>query len=155
MRIGVPKEVKVHEYRVGLIPAIVRQLVRHGHQVMVETGAGAGAGLADAEYADAGAEIEQTVVAAIYESISEKKPLATEHIAGEIGRTRPLSVVMAEKVEGLRARGEASLPSTLGLELAINPFLRAERPEVQAQLGMSGASPADVFAEIRERKNRF
>jgi SpoVK/Ycf46/Vps4 family AAA+-type ATPase len=51
----------------------------------------------------AGAEIEQTVVAAIYEALAEKKPLATEHIFGEIQRTRPLSVVMAEKVEGLRA----------------------------------------------------
>ena len=60
-----------------------------------------------------------------------------------------------KKVEDLRARGAASLPTTLGLELAINPFLRAERPEVQAQLGMTGASAADVFAEIRERKNRF
>ena len=58
-------------------------------------------------------------------------------------------------VEALRAKGAASLPSTLGLELAINPFLRAERPEVQAQLGMAGAAAADVFAEIRERKNRF
>jgi len=43
------------------------------------------------------------VVAAIYESLSEKKPLATEHIVGEIQRTRPLSVVMSEKVDGLRA----------------------------------------------------
>ena len=42
-----------------------------------------------------------------------------------------------------------------GLELAINPFLRAEDPAVQAHLGMVGAAPADVFAEIRERKNRF
>ena len=58
-------------------------------------------------------------------------------------------------VEALRAKGAASLPSTLGLELAINPFLRAERPEVQALLGMAGAAAADVFAEIRERKNRF
>ena len=50
----------------------------------------------------AGAEIEQTVVAAIYEALAEKKPLATAHVLTEIGRTRPLSVVMAEKVEGLR-----------------------------------------------------
>ena len=49
-----------------------------------------------------GAEIEQTVVAAIYEALADKKPLATEHVLTEIGRTRPLSVVMAEKVEGLR-----------------------------------------------------
>ena len=49
-----------------------------------------------------GAEIEQTVVAAIYEALADKKPLATGHVLTEIGRTRPLSVVMAEKVEGLR-----------------------------------------------------
>ncbi len=61
------------------------------------------ASLAVAADGFAGAEIEQTVVAAIYEALSEKKPLSTEHIAGEIGRTRPLSVVMAEKVEALRA----------------------------------------------------
>jgi hydroxyacylglutathione hydrolase len=60
-----------------------------------------------------------------------------------------------KEIEALRARGDATLPTTLGLELAINPFLRAEDPAVQAQLGMVGAAPADVFAEIRERKNRF
>ena len=60
-----------------------------------------------------------------------------------------------KEVEALRARGHYALPTTLGLELAINPFLRAEDPGVQAQLGMVGAAPADVFAEIRERKNRF
>ena len=54
-----------------------------------------------------------------------------------------------------RAKGEWTLPTTLGLERAINPFLRAREPSVQAHLGMSGAAPAAVFAEIRERKNRF
>jgi SpoVK/Ycf46/Vps4 family AAA+-type ATPase len=49
-----------------------------------------------------GAEIEQVVIAAIYEALSEKKPLATAHVLAEIGHTRPLSVVMAEKVESLR-----------------------------------------------------
>ena len=49
-----------------------------------------------------GAEIEQVVIAAIYEALAEKKPLATAHVLAEIGRTRPLSVVMAEKVEALR-----------------------------------------------------
>ena len=42
MLIGVPKEVKTHEYRVGLVPGSVRELVHHGHKVVVETGAGAG-----------------------------------------------------------------------------------------------------------------
>ena len=45
MLIGVPKEIKTHEYRVGLTPASVRELVLHGHQVHVEAGAGAGIGI--------------------------------------------------------------------------------------------------------------
>ena len=49
-----------------------------------------------------GAEIEQAIVAAIYEALATKLPLATGHVLAEIGRTRPLSVVMAEKVEALR-----------------------------------------------------
>ncbi len=57
MLVGVPKEVKNHEYRVGLTPTSVRELVHHGHQVMVETDAGGGIGVADAEYEAAGARI--------------------------------------------------------------------------------------------------
>jgi alanine dehydrogenase len=57
MRIGVPREIKVHEYRVGLVPAGVRELTAAGHEVIVETGAGEGIGLADAEYRAAGAAI--------------------------------------------------------------------------------------------------
>ena len=57
MRIGVPREIKVHEYRVGLVPAGVRELTAGGHEVMVESGAGDGIGLSDAQYRAAGAEI--------------------------------------------------------------------------------------------------
>ncbi len=57
MRIGVPREIKNHEYRVGLTPASVRELVHHGHAVIVEQNAGAGAGMGDAAYREAGAEI--------------------------------------------------------------------------------------------------
>src|SRR5579863_3809838 len=57
MLIGVPKEVKTHEYRVGLVPASVRELVHHGHKVVVETGAGAEIGFDDAAYEAAGAGI--------------------------------------------------------------------------------------------------
>ncbi len=57
MLIGVPKEVKNHEYRVGLVPASVRELSHHGHSIMVETGAGSGIGVADADYEAAGARI--------------------------------------------------------------------------------------------------
>src|ERR1700737_1150645 len=49
MRVGVPKEIKVHEYRVGLTPGAVREYVEHGHSVVVETNAGAGIGETAAE----------------------------------------------------------------------------------------------------------
>ena len=57
MKIGVPKEIKIHEYRVGLVPAGVLELVRAGHQVLVETGAGSGIGFEDAHYRAAGATV--------------------------------------------------------------------------------------------------
>ena len=57
MLIGVPKEIKNHEYRVGMAPASVREAIKHGHQVMVETVAGEGIGASDADYAAIGAEI--------------------------------------------------------------------------------------------------
>jgi alanine dehydrogenase len=57
MLIGVPKEIKVQEHRVGLTPGSVRELAHHGHRVAVETGAGGGVGFDDASYAAAGAQI--------------------------------------------------------------------------------------------------
>jgi alanine dehydrogenase len=60
MRVGVPKEIKVHEYRVGLVPSGVRELVASGHEVVVETGAGNGIGVDDAHYTAAGASIAKT-----------------------------------------------------------------------------------------------
>src|SRR3954452_24069188 len=60
MLIGVPKEIKTHEYRVGLVPASVRELVTHGHEVIVESNAGAGIGLGDEPSRAAGARIVPT-----------------------------------------------------------------------------------------------
>ncbi len=60
MRIGVPKEIKVHEYRVGLTPAGVRELVCAGHSVSIQTQAGVGVGFDDAAYVAAGASIAAT-----------------------------------------------------------------------------------------------
>lgn len=60
MRVGVPSEIKVHEYRVGLTPGAVREYVARGHQVVVQSGAGAGIMAGDDAYRAAGAEIAQT-----------------------------------------------------------------------------------------------
>jgi alanine dehydrogenase len=60
MRIGVPREIKVHEYRVGLVPAGVRELAGAGHEVIVESGAGKGIGVDDAQYEACGAKVVGT-----------------------------------------------------------------------------------------------
>ena len=60
MKVGVPKEIKVLEYRVGMIPSGVKELVDEGHEVFVETNAGMGIGMTDQDYIDAGASILST-----------------------------------------------------------------------------------------------
>jgi len=59
------------------------------------------------------------------------------------------------EVEKLRADGKPTLPTTIAQEKATNPFLRADDPGLMQQLGMAGAAPAKIFAEIRMRKDRF
>jgi alanine dehydrogenase len=60
MLVGVPKEIKTEEYRVGLTPSSVRELIEHGHQVIVQTGAAAGIGIPDDDYQAVGAKIADT-----------------------------------------------------------------------------------------------
>ena len=60
MLVGVPKEIKTREFRVGLVPSSVAELVHRGHQVLVETNAGIGIGASDDEYRAAGADIAAT-----------------------------------------------------------------------------------------------
>ena len=81
MRIGVPKEIKVHEYRVGLVPSSVLELVHHGHEVLVQTGAGLGAGLTDADYVAAGAKMVDSADQIFAEAdmvVKVKEPQAEE-----------------------------------------------------------------------------
>ncbi len=83
MLIGVPKEIKNHEYRVGLTPESVAELVAHGHGVQVETGAGLGIGAEDDAYRDAGAEIVGTAAeifanADMVVKVKEPQPVETD-----------------------------------------------------------------------------
>lgn len=107
MRIGVPKEIKNHEYRVGLVPSSVRELVAHGHEVVVETHAGYGIGLDDANYQAAGATIlpsaeEVFAIADMIVKVKEPQP-------AEIARLRPGQILFtylhlapdAEQTRGL------------------------------------------------------
>src|SRR5947209_4095093 len=107
MLIGVPKEIKNNEFRVGLTPGSVAELTHHGHGVIVETGAGLGSGLTDAEYAAAGAELvtaRDAIFARADMIVKVKEPLAEErkllrrgqvlftylHLAPDLAQTRDL-----------------------------------------------------------------
>jgi len=81
MLVGVPKEIKVHEYRVGLTPASVRELVAHGHRVLMQASAGAGIGATDADYRAAGADIAADAAEVFAQAgliVKVKEPQAVE-----------------------------------------------------------------------------
>lgn len=81
MLIGVPKEIKNHEYRVGMTPTSVKEAVRHGHEVWVQTAAGSGIGASDADYTAAGAKIIATapeIFAKADMIVKVKEPQAVE-----------------------------------------------------------------------------
>ncbi len=110
MLIGVPKEVKTQEYRVGLVPGSVREVVHHGHQVIVEHDAGLGIGFDDAAYERAGARItrdpEEVFAAELIVKVKEPQPR-------EIARLRPGQVLFTylhlaadrQQTEGLLRSG--------------------------------------------------
>lgn len=81
MLIGVPKEIKNHEYRVGMVPASARELISHGHQVIIETNAGIGIGFSDEDYLSVGATIKSSAEEIFTEAemiVKVKEPLAVE-----------------------------------------------------------------------------
>ena len=105
MLVGVPKEIKVHEYRVGLTPSSVRELRAHGHRVLVEHDAGAGIGAGDAEYLAAGAEVADTAdeVSANWETWKrQEKPARASSLDG-LPKALP-TLVRADKVLGRAER---------------------------------------------------
>jgi len=81
MLVGVPKEIKNHEYRVGMVPGSVRECVHHGHSVIVETNAGIGIGCSDANYEAAGATVLATAEEVFAQAdmiVKVKEPQAVE-----------------------------------------------------------------------------
>lgn len=90
MRIGVPKEIKNHEYRVGLTPAGARELVAHGHDVLIETGAGREIGLDDGAYRAAGAAVAPDAATVFDRAdliVKVKEPQAAERARLRAGQT--------------------------------------------------------------------
>jgi alanine dehydrogenase len=81
MKIGVPKEIKNREHRVGLVPGGARALIKDGHKVLIEKGAGLGSGIADSDYLAAGAQIadKKKIFSDCEMIIKVKEPLETEY----------------------------------------------------------------------------
>ncbi|MGG5810236.1 alanine dehydrogenase [Falsiroseomonas sp. CW058] len=115
MRVGVPKEVKVHEYRVGLVPGSVREIVAHGHEVVVQAGAGAAIGFPDDAYTAAGATVaadaeEVFATAGLVVKVKEPQP-------AEWARLRPGQVLFTylhlapdpDQAKGLMASGASAV----------------------------------------------
>ena len=87
MIIGVPKEIKTREYRVGMTPAGVRSLTSRGHKVLVERGAGEGSGIKDAEYVAQGATIVPGAADAVGEHAGDPAAECRDHQCA--GRQQP------------------------------------------------------------------
>jgi alanine dehydrogenase len=90
MRVGIPKEVKNHEYRVAITPSGVHELARHGHEVVIEQGAGLGSSITDADYVSAGATILESADDVWGDAelvLKVKEPIAAEYDRMREGQT--------------------------------------------------------------------
>lgn len=106
MLVGSPREIKTHEYRVGLTPSSVRELVAHGHQVIIEHGAGAGISAQDSDYERAGARIVATaedVFAHAELIVKVKEPQASERTRLRAGQLLFTYLHLAPDPEQTRA----------------------------------------------------
>jgi alanine dehydrogenase len=115
MRVGCPREIKNHEYRVGLTPGSVREYVAHGHEVLVETGAGAGIGADDNAYRVAGATIAKTAADVFAKSdmiVKVKEPQPNEWLQLRDGQILYTYLHLApdpQQTKGLLASGVTAI----------------------------------------------
>ncbi|MBV9947637.1 MAG: alanine dehydrogenase, partial [Myxococcales bacterium] len=130
MIVGVPREIKTREYRVGMTPAGVRSLVGRGHRVLVERGAGEGSGIGDAEYVASGAAIVPTAAEAWGAEmvVKVKEPLEREYAFFRDGLVLYTYLHLAPEPELTRALACAGVSSvayeTIQTEDGALPLLR-------------------------------
>jgi alanine dehydrogenase len=148
MRVGVPKEIKVHEYRVGLTPGAVREYVAAGHAVVVETGAGAGIGATDDTYRKAGAVIAATA-AEIFASadmiVKVKEPQPREWAQLREGQILFTYLHLApdpEQAKGLMASGCTAIAYETVTDAKGGLPLLAPMSEVAGRLSIEAAGSA-------------
>lgn len=148
MRVGCPKEIKNHEYRVGLTPAAVREYVAHGHEVLVETKAGAGIGADDSAYVAAGARIARSVqevfeTADMVVKVKEPQPQEWAQLReGQILYTYLHLAPDPEQAQGLLASGVTAVAyETVTDERGGLPLL-APMSEVAGRLSIQAGATA-------------
>ena len=148
MRVGVPSEIKVHEYRVGLTPGAVREYVAHGHQVVVQSGAGAGIMTSDDAYRAAGAEIAATaaeIFAGCDMIVKVKEPQPSEWVQLRRGQLLFTYLHLApdpEQAKGLIASGCTAIAyETVTDDRGTLPLL-APMSEVAGRLAIEAAGQA-------------
>jgi alanine dehydrogenase len=148
MRVGVPKEIKNHEYRVGLTPGAVREYVAHGHEVLVETGAGAGITADDAAYEAAGATIlpsAEEVFAAAQMIVKVKEPQPNEWVQLREDQILFTYLHLApdpEQAKGLMASGVSAVAYETVTDRAGGLPLLAPMSEVAGRLSIEAAGAA-------------
>jgi alanine dehydrogenase len=148
MRVGVPKEIKTHEYRVGLTPAAVREYVAAGHSVAVETQAGAGIGAADDVYRKAGAEVVGTaaeVFATADMIVKVKEPQPGEWAQLREGQILFTYLHLApdpEQAKGLMASGCTAIAYETVTDAKGGLPLLAPMSEVAGRLSIEAAAVA-------------
>jgi alanine dehydrogenase len=148
MRVGVPSEIKVHEYRVGLTPGAVREYVARGHQVVVQSGAGAGIMSGDDAYRAAGAEIAQTaaeIFAGCDMIVKVKEPQPSEWVQLRSGQLLFTYLHLApdpDQAKGLIASGCTAIAyETVTDDKGTLPLL-APMSEVAGRLAIEAAGEA-------------
>src|SRR6202047_4285245 len=145
MRVGVPREIKVHEYRVGLTPGAAREYVAAGHSVVVETDAGGGIGAADEAYRKAGAVIADTsaeIFATADMIVKVKEPQAREWIQLREGQILFTYLHLApdpEQAKGLLASGCTAIAYETVTDAKGGLPLLAPMSEVAGRLSIEAA----------------
>ena len=148
MRVGVPREIKPHEYRVGLTPGSVREYGAAGHQVVVEAGAGAGIGADDEAYRRAGATVVGTaaeVFASCEMIVKVKEPQATEWVQLREGQILFAYLHLApdpDQARGLLASGCTAIAYETVTDVKGGLPLLAPMSEVAGRLSIEAAGAA-------------
>ena len=147
MLIGVPKEIKADEYRVGMTPGSVREAVHHGHEVLVQSAAGDAIGLTDADYQRAGA----TVVTSADEVFARAELIVNGHNEDiqrsiDVQMGRPLHVVVTYDSDGLD--GQPLLSSFVNGKRTGNLRTGIELSKLKLTRGRIGPF-AGIFDEVR------